>query len=51
MDNAYVTIDLDEHEAEQIRDWLEEQPIASGLGNLYDRLIEAIDEKEEEDSK
>lgn len=50
----FVSIDLSEDEYDQIIEWLSEQEISTGLGKLYDRLIEAVEnrdlESEDEDS-
>lgn len=52
---TYVSIDLSEDEFDQIIDWLSEQEISTGLGKLYDRLIEAAENRdldtEDEDSE
>lgn len=43
---TYVSIDLSEDEFDQIIDWLSEQEISTGLGKLYDRMIEAAENRD-----
>ena len=40
MDDVFVTVDLNETEYDALVEWLGEQQIETGLGKLYDRLIE-----------
>lgn len=43
---TFVTIDLSEDEYDQVIEWLSEQEISTGLGKLYDRLIEAVENRD-----
>ena len=44
-DDVYVTVPMQEHEFDKVLQWLEEQPIKSFLADLYDRMIDAMNER------
>ena len=48
MDDAFVTVDLTESEYDALVEWLSEEQIGSGLGKLYDRLLESVELKNED---
>jgi hypothetical protein len=48
MIDTYVSIELTEEEYDLVIEWLSEQEISTGLGKLYDRLIEAAEFREDE---
>jgi len=47
MDDVFVTVDLNETEYDALVEWLGEQQIETGLGKLYDRLLELAENKDE----
>ena len=47
MDDVFVTVDLNETEYDALVEWLGEQQIETGLGKLYDRLLEPAENKDE----
>ncbi len=47
--DTFVSIDLTEDEYDQLVEWLGEQEIGTGLGKLYDRLIEAVEARDLEE--
>jgi len=48
MEDVYVTVDLTEAQYDKLMEFLGEQPIDSGFGEIYDLLLKAVDEDEEE---
>jgi len=50
MDDVFVTVDLTETEYDAVVEWLGEEPINTGLGDLYDRL-NALAKANEDDSQ
>ena len=48
MDDVFVTVDPTETEFDARVEWLGEEHINSGLGKLYDRLIELAEAKDGE---
>jgi len=54
MDEVFVNVDLTEFEYDEVIDWLGEQEISSGLSDLYNKLlaaVEARDAAEEEEGE
>ena len=51
MEDTFVTVDLTEFEFDALVDWLGEQEISSGLSKLYDKLIAASEEADEEEEE
>ena len=49
MDDVFVTVDLTETEYDDLVEWLGEQQIETGLGKLYDRLLELAEAKDGEE--
>lgn len=49
MDDVFVTVDLTETEYDALVEWLGEQQIETGLGKLYDRLLELAEAKDGEE--
>lgn len=47
MDDVFVTVDLTEAEYDALIEWLGEEQINTGLGSLYDRLLESAENKDE----
>lgn len=45
---TFVSVDLSEDEFEQVIEWLGEQEIQSGLGKLYDRLMAAVESRDDD---
>ena len=48
MDDVFVTVDLTETEFDALVEWLGDEQINTGLGKLYDRLIELAEAKDGE---
>jgi len=48
MDDIFVTVDLNETEFDALVEWLGEQQIDTGLGKLYDRLLELAEARDGE---
>lgn len=48
MDDIFVTVDLTETEFDALVEWLGEEEISTGLGKLYDRLLELAEAKDGE---
>ena len=48
MDDIFVTVDLNEAEFDALVEWLGEQQIDTGLGKLYDRLLELAEARDGE---
>ena len=47
MDPVFVKIDLTEFEYDQLMEWVSEQEISSGLTDLYNKLLAAVEEDTE----
>lgn len=45
---TFVSVDLSEDEFDQVIEWLGEQEIQSGLGKLYDRLMAAVESRDDD---
>ena len=48
MDDVFVTVDLTETEFDALVEWLGDEQINTGLGKLYDRLLELAEAKDGE---
>ena len=48
MDEVFVTVDLTEFEYDELIEWLGEQEISTGLSKLYDKLLAAVEAREED---
>ena len=48
MDDIFVTVDLTETEFDALVEWLGDEQINTGLGKLYDRLLELAEAKDGE---
>ena len=46
--DVFVTVDLTEPEFDALVEWLGEEQINTGLGGLYDRLLELAESKDVE---
>ena len=49
MDEVFVSVDLTEFEYDEIMDWLGQQEISSGLSDLYNKLLAAVENRGEEE--
>jgi hypothetical protein len=47
MDEFFVSVDLTEHEYDEMLEWLGEQEISSGLSGLYNKLLAAVEARDE----
>ena len=43
MNDIFVSVDLTEFEYDELLEWLGEQEIASGLSDLYNKLLAAVE--------
>ena len=46
MDEVFVSVDLTEFEYDEVIDWLGEQEISSGLSDLYNKLLAAVEARD-----
>lgn len=46
MDEVFVNVDLTEFEYDEVIDWLGEQEISSGLSDLYNKLLAAVEARD-----
>jgi len=46
MDEIFVSVDLTEFEYDELLEWLGEQEIASGLSDLYNKLLAAVEARD-----
>jgi len=46
MDDVFVSVDLTEFEYDEVIDWLGEQEISSGLSDLYNKLLAAVEARD-----
>ena len=49
MDEIFVSVDLTEFEYDELLEWLGEQEIASGLSDLYNKLLAAVEARDSEE--
>ena len=49
MDEIFVDVALTEFEYDEIIEWLGEREISSGLSGLYNKLLAAVEYRDEED--
>ena len=49
MDEIFVSVDLTEFEYDEVIDWLGEKEISSGLSDLYNKLLAAVEARDAED--
>jgi hypothetical protein len=47
MDEFFVSVDLTEYEYDEMLEWLGEQEISSGLSGLYNKLLAAVEARDE----
>ena len=43
MDEIFVSVDLTEFEYDEIMEWVSDQEISSGLSDLYNKLLAAVE--------
>jgi len=48
MDETFVTVDLTEFEYDEIMEWVSDQEISSGLSDLYNKLLAAVEARDAE---
>jgi len=49
MDEIFVSVDLTEFEYDEVIDWLGEKEISSGLSDLYNKLLAAVEARDAEE--
>jgi len=48
MDEIFVSVDLTEFEYDEIMEWVSDQEISSGLSDLYNKLLAAVEARDAE---
>ena len=46
MDEVFVSVDLTEFEYDEIMEWVSDQEISSGLSDLYNKLLAAVEARD-----
>jgi hypothetical protein len=46
MNEIFVSVDLTEFEYDELLEWLGEQEISSGLSDLYNKLLAAVEARD-----
>ena len=46
MDDVFVSVDLTEFEYDEIMEWVSDQEISSGLSDLYNKLLAAVEARD-----
>ena len=49
MDEIFVSVDLTEFEYNEIMEWVSDQEISSGLSDLYNKLLAAVEARDSEE--